>query len=140
MLDVGRLERRVAHRAVRLLHGPAFAPRRGCGQLFGSPCYYARRLRVIRTRPGMREDGGEHGQEGGGVPEAVDAGNLTERVAQLEAQLTELRNLTKNLDLVVVQRTRALAESEAQLRRKNLELDRLTRVRGEFIAIAAHEL
>src|SRR5687768_10636400 len=75
-----------------------------------------------------------------GAPEPVEAGDLTRRVAQLEAQLAELRNLTKNLDLVVLQRTRALAESEAQLRRKNVELDRLTRVRGEFIAIAAHEL
>jgi signal transduction histidine kinase len=40
----------------------------------------------------------------------------------------------------VRQRTRALAESEAQLRRKNVELDRLNRLRAEFIAIAAHEL
>jgi signal transduction histidine kinase len=93
----------------------------------------------------MREDGSQghgdgQGDGGGAVPEPIEVGNLTERVAQLEAQLAELRSLTKNLDLVVLQRTRALAESEAQLRRKNIELDRLTRIRGEFIAIAAHEL
>jgi signal transduction histidine kinase len=89
----------------------------------------------------MRDDGaGEHAGDGGAAPTAVDGGDLTDRVNQLESQLTELRDLLKNLDLVVLQRTRALAESEAQLRRKNQELDRLTRARGEFIAIAAHEL
>ncbi len=36
--------------------------------------------------------------------------------------------------------TRALAESEAQLRRKNSELERLNEMKAEFISIAAHEL
>jgi signal transduction histidine kinase len=96
---------------------------------------------LLSNRPVERQGGA--GQEEGGegaVPEALDSNNLSERVTQLEAQIEELRNLTKNLDLVVLQRTRALAESEAQLRRKNIELERLTRVRAEFIAIAAHEL
>src|SRR6185436_4856124 len=35
---------------------------------------------------------------------------------------------------------RALAESEAQLRDKNTELERQSRIRAEFISIAAHEL
>jgi signal transduction histidine kinase len=63
-----------------------------------------------------------------------------EKGAAVEAANAELRSLTQNLDLIVRQRTRALAESESQLRRKNVELDRLIRLRGEFIAIAAHEL
>ena len=52
----------------------------------------------------------------------------------------ELRALTSNLDQIVRQRTRALAESEAQLRRKNMELERHNEMKAEFISIAAHEL
>jgi signal transduction histidine kinase len=63
-----------------------------------------------------------------------------EKTSQLEAANHELRSLTTNLDQIVRQRTRALAESESQLRRKNQELDRLNRVKTEFISIAAHEL
>jgi signal transduction histidine kinase len=40
----------------------------------------------------------------------------------------------------VRRQTRALAESEAQLRRKNAELKRLNEMKAEFISIAAHEL
>jgi signal transduction histidine kinase len=65
---------------------------------------------------------------------------LEEKGAAVEDANAELRSLTQNLDLIVRQRTRALAESESQMRRKNVELDRLMRLRGEFIAIAAHEL
>ena len=52
----------------------------------------------------------------------------------------ELHILTVRFDQVVRQRTRALAESEAQLRRKNEELKRLNKLKAEFISIAAHEL
>jgi signal transduction histidine kinase len=45
-----------------------------------------------------------------------------------------------NLDKIVRQRGRALVESEAELRRKNAELARLNRMKGEFVSIAAHEL
>jgi signal transduction histidine kinase len=65
---------------------------------------------------------------------------LEEKTAALEAANMELRNLTQNLDQIVRQRTRALAESEAQLRRKNAELNRLNRMMAEFLSIAAHEL
>src|SRR5215470_8937485 len=65
---------------------------------------------------------------------------LEEKRSAAIAANGELRSLTRNLDSIVRQRTRALAESEAQLRRKNVELDRLNRLRAEFIAIAAHEL
>ena len=41
---------------------------------------------------------------------------------------------------LVRRQTRALAESEAQLRRKNAELKRLNEMKAEFISIAAHEL
>jgi signal transduction histidine kinase len=66
--------------------------------------------------------------------------DLEHKGAAVEAANAELRSLTQNLDLIVRQRTRALGESESQLRRKNVELDRLIRLRSEFIAIAAHEL
>jgi two-component system, OmpR family, phosphate regulon sensor histidine kinase PhoR len=65
---------------------------------------------------------------------------LEQKSAALEAANLELRSLTRNLDQIVRQRTRALAESEYKLRRQNLELERLSRARGDFIAIAAHEL
>ena len=77
--------------------------------------------------------------------------------AQLEAELAAARRTisvlirkleqsrisasTKNQDDAVAKlRTRALDESEAQLRRKNEELRRLNTAKGEFISIAAHEL
>jgi signal transduction histidine kinase len=66
--------------------------------------------------------------------------DLGQSTAAIEAANHELRSLTQNLDQIVRQRTRALAESEAQLRRKNAELDRLNKLKAEFIAIAAHEL
>ncbi|WP_428266467.1 sensor histidine kinase [Haliangium sp.] len=44
------------------------------------------------------------------------------------------------LGKLVRRQTRALAESEAQLRRKNAELKRLNEMKVEFISIAAHEL
>src|SRR5262249_13292233 len=47
---------------------------------------------------------------------------LEEKRAALEAANAELRSLMRNLDSIVRQRTRALAESESQLRRKNVEL------------------
>lgn len=47
---------------------------------------------------------------------------------------------TQSLDQIVRQRTRALAESEEQLRRKNLELERINEMKVEFISIATHEL
>jgi len=62
------------------------------------------------------------------------------KTAALEAANNELRNLTRNFEQIVRQRTRALAESEAQLRRKNVELDRLNKLKAEFVSIAAHEL
>ncbi len=52
----------------------------------------------------------------------------------------ELKELTTRFELVVRQRTRALAESESQLRKKNDELKRLNQLKAEFISIAAHEL
>lgn len=45
-----------------------------------------------------------------------------------------------DLDKLIRQQTRALAESESQLRRKNSELKRLNEMKAEFISIAAHEL
>lgn len=52
----------------------------------------------------------------------------------------EVRDLSPNLEDIVRQRTRALYESEEQLRRKNEELKRMNAMKGEFISIAAHEL
>jgi signal transduction histidine kinase len=48
--------------------------------------------------------------------------------------------LVNELDTLVKQRTRALAESEEQLRRKNFELEQINETKVEFIAIATHEL
>ena len=60
--------------------------------------------------------------------------------ATLEVVNSELRALTSNLDQIVRSRTRALAESEAQLRHKNTELERQGTAKAEFISIVAHEL
>lgn len=72
---------------------------------------------------------------------AVRLGNvLEERTREVEDARSEFRALRANLDQIVRQRTRALAESEAQLRAKNAELERQSRIKAEFITIAAHEL
>ena len=65
---------------------------------------------------------------------------LEERTREVEAARAEFRALRANLDQIVRQRTRALAESEAQLRAKNAELEKQSRIKAEFISIAAHEL
>jgi len=65
---------------------------------------------------------------------------VEERTSEVEAARSEFRALRANLDQIVRQRTRALAESEAQLRLKNTELERQDRHNKEFISIAAHEL
>ncbi|MDB4958138.1 MAG: histidine kinase [Myxococcales bacterium] len=72
---------------------------------------------------------------------AVRLGNvLEERTREVEAARAEFRALRANLDQIVRQRTRALAESEAQLRAKNVELEKQSRIKAQFISIAAHEL
>src|SRR4051812_14343381 len=72
---------------------------------------------------------------------AVRLGNvLEERTREVEDARAEFRALRANLDQIVRQRTRALAESEAQLRTKNAELVRQSKIKAEFISIAAHEL
>jgi signal transduction histidine kinase len=72
---------------------------------------------------------------------AVRIGNvLEERTREVEDARAEFRALRANLDQIVRQRTRALAESEAQLREKNAELERQSKIKAEFISIAAHEL
>ena len=72
---------------------------------------------------------------------AVRLGNvLEERTREVEDARAEFRALRANLDQIVRQRTRALAESEAQLRVKNTELVRQSKIKAEFISIAAHEL
>jgi signal transduction histidine kinase len=65
---------------------------------------------------------------------------LEERTREVEEARAEFRALRANLDQIVRQRTRALAESEAQLRAKNAELEKQSRIKAEFISIAAHEL
>jgi signal transduction histidine kinase len=72
---------------------------------------------------------------------AVRLGNvLEERTREVEDARAEFRALRANLDQIVRQRTRALAESEAQLRATNAELVRQSKIKAEFISIAAHEL
>ncbi len=72
---------------------------------------------------------------------AVRLGNvLEERTQEVEDARAEFRALRGNLDQIVRQRTRALAESEAQLRGTNAELVRQSKIKAEFISIAAHEL
>ncbi len=65
---------------------------------------------------------------------------LEERTREVEAARAEFRALRANLDQIVRQRTRALAESEVQLRAKNVELEKQSKIKAEFISIAAHEL
>ncbi|MEZ4401629.1 MAG: HAMP domain-containing sensor histidine kinase [Kofleriaceae bacterium] len=65
---------------------------------------------------------------------------IEQRTQELEATRAEFEALTGNLDQIVRQRTRALAESEAQLLRKNAELERQSQLKAEFISIVAHEL
>jgi signal transduction histidine kinase len=99
-------------------------------------------------------------------PDGVRALSDDDRIAELEAELegaratiralldkaekraiepAESRTAGANeadstLGKIVRRQTRALAESEAQLRRKNAELKRLNEMKAEFISIAAHEL
>jgi signal transduction histidine kinase len=90
-----------------------------------------------------------------------DEGRIAELEAELEAARATIRALLdkaekratepaesraaageadSTLGKIVRRQTRALAESEAQLRRKNAELKRLNEMKAEFISIAAHEL
>ena len=75
------------------------------------------------------------------VPQ-VDAGQHAgqEDVEGSERETAALPEAASDLDKLVRQQTRALAESESQLRRKNTELRRLNEMKAEFISIAAHEL
>ena len=66
--------------------------------------------------------------------------SLEVRTREVEDARAEFRALRSNLDQIVRQRTRALAESEAQIRGKNDELERQSRAKAEFTSIAAHEL
>jgi signal transduction histidine kinase len=65
---------------------------------------------------------------------------IERRTHELQEKRAEFETLTENLDQIVRQRTRALAESEAQLLRKNSELERQSQLKAEFISIVAHEL
>ncbi len=112
---------------------------------------------------GVTSEAGAAGAAGSGDAEL----GADPRVAQLEAELqaaqTTIRALLdkaerraatpqpipggdrqpideSTLSMLVRRQTRALAESEAQLRRKNAELERLNEMKAEFISIAAHEL
>jgi len=72
---------------------------------------------------------------------AFQLGNaLEERTRERDDARAEFRALRANLDQIVRQRTRALAESEAQLREKNAELERQSKAKADFISVAAHEL
>lgn len=77
----------------------------------------------VAGQPGARA-------EGDGPGEREDAGN---------APPSESSG-ANGLDTLIRQRTRALAESEEQLRRKNIELERINEMKVEFISIATHEL
>jgi signal transduction histidine kinase len=78
-------------------------------------------------------------RQGDGAPPAGDAGP-GDRLGEPGPPGPEGRSLASDLDSLVRQRTRALAESEAQLRVKNAELQRQSERRAEFIAVIAHEL
>jgi signal transduction histidine kinase len=116
-------------------------------------------------RPGAKLPPRDEG-DGGAEPAArrgrrsrgSDSGELQvarRRVAELEAELASAQTTIGALldkadrdreddagagDPVVRAHSRALAESEAQLRRKNAELERSSTMKAEFISIAAHEL
>jgi len=94
-------------------------------------------------------------ESGTGEPDAVSVfeaaarmeQTIASRTAELETRTDQLRvanevlrKISDNLDRVVKQRTRALIESEAQLRRKNEELEQQSALKLEFISVAAHEL
>lgn len=117
------------------------------------------------TRPSV-EAAVHHPDDEVTSPDGLMAVELTdsERIIELEAELEaaratiralldkaerrateppEPRTLAEadsTLGNIVRRQTRALAESEAQLRRKNAELKRLNEMKAEFISIAAHEL
>jgi two-component system, sensor histidine kinase ChiS len=71
---------------------------------------------------------------------ARPSNTLEERTRERDNARVELRALRANLDEILWQRTRALAESEAQLREKTVELERQSRANAAFILVVAHEL
>lgn len=78
----------------------------------------------------------------GDAPDAAAAGDAVQEAgagAERGGPAAQ-SEVASELDQLVRQQTRALAESEAQLRRKNTELERLNEMKAEFISIAAHEL
>src|SRR4029078_13644738 len=69
---------------------------------------------------------------------AVRLGHVREeRTREVEAARSEFRALRANLDQIVRQRTRALAESDAQLRAKNVELAKKNKIKSEITSLAA---
>ncbi|MEM9489720.1 MAG: ATP-binding protein, partial [Myxococcota bacterium] len=86
-----------------------------------------------RTRPGPGNE-----SEIGKMPTQQLSNGGNQRVATDESGGRAAA--ASKLDRVVRQRTRALTESEAQLQRKNAELERLNQMKVEFISIATHEL
>lgn len=65
---------------------------------------------------------------------------LLDKAEKRATEPADSRTADSALSRIVRRQTRALAESEAQLRRKNAELKRLNEMKAEFISIAAHEL
>jgi signal transduction histidine kinase len=119
---------------------------------FSAGCYSSPTQMAQRKRSGEGEGGGR--KRSARAPRTAAAAKpagleavlaertreVDEKSAALEAARHELRHLMDNLDKIVRQRSRALVESEAELRRKNAELARLNKMKGEFVSIAAHEL
>lgn len=100
-----------------------------------------RRAKAALRRPRKTPTPAELNQidEAGEASEAGEALDLEDDESELEEH-ADLVTATSKLDRIVRQRTRALAESEAQLQRKNTELQRLNEMKVEFISIATHEL
>ncbi|MCG8424665.1 MAG: HAMP domain-containing histidine kinase [Proteobacteria bacterium] len=93
------------------------------------------RTQALSSRPGSVP--GKRVEPIGSEAEATSPGDKKET---LSGDNSTLLTATNKLDQMVRHRTRALNESEKQLKRKNNELRRLNEVRIEFISIATHEL
>ncbi|MFH0903112.1 MAG: HAMP domain-containing sensor histidine kinase [Pseudomonadota bacterium] len=63
-----------------------------------------------------------------------------ERLLQLQHANAELRARVAKLNALAGKQSSALAELETELKRRNVDVERLRRARSEFISIAAHEL
>lgn len=96
-----------------------------------------RKLTVELTRTLLRDENGA----------VIGSSSILRDVTEREKNALEVREMNRQLETLVAQRTRELAESNRELRRRqyelekaNAELKQLDELKSEFVSLVSHEL